>query len=87
MENLLRMRIRVCILYLAVASLKTAASGAEVSNVVTKYSQNAPHPIEMAPAISSATPPRITTLEFPSPARPAVRANGTVKPSDRPMTL
>lgn len=40
--------------------------------------------MEMAPAASSANPPRTTTLVFPSAERPALRANGTVKPSERP---
>ena len=44
-------------------------------------------PIEIAPAMSSATPPRTTSLDFPSDERPAVRANGTVRPSERPITL
>ncbi len=44
-------------------------------------------PIEMAPAMSSATPPRTTTRELPRLARPAVNANGTVRPSDKPITL
>lgn len=44
-----------------------------------------PRPMEMAPAISSARPPKMTTLVFPSAERPAVRANGTVRPSERPM--
>ena len=44
-------------------------------------------PIEMAPAMSSAIPPRMTSLDSPSEERPAVRAKGTVSPSERPMTL
>jgi hypothetical protein len=44
-------------------------------------------PILIAPAISSATPPSTTSLESPIELRPAVRAKGTVKPSDKPMTL
>ena len=46
-----------------------------------------PMPIEMAPAISSAIPPSTTSLDSPSDERPAVRAKGTVRPSDRPMML
>lgn len=44
-------------------------------------------PIEIAPAISSAIPPKTTSFEFPRDERPAVKANGTVSPSERPMTL
>ena len=44
-------------------------------------------PIEMAPATSSAMPPRMTSLDSPSEERPAVSAKGTVRPSERPMTL
>lgn len=44
-------------------------------------------PIEIAPAMSSATPPRMTSLDSPRDERPAARANGTVRPSERPMTL
>jgi hypothetical protein len=44
-------------------------------------------PIEIAPAMSSAMPPRMTSLDSPRDERPAVRANGTVRPSERPMTL
>lgn len=38
----------------------------------------------MAPAINSARPAKITVL-VPSVDNPAVRANGTVRPSDKPM--
>lgn len=41
----------------------------------------------MAPAQSSARPPVTTSVEEPSDDRPAVKANGTVRPSDRPMIL
>ena len=41
--------------------------------------------MEMAPAISSAKPPRTTSRAFPREDRPAVRAKGTVIPSERPM--
>lgn len=44
-------------------------------------------PIEMAPAMSSATPPRMTSLDSPREDKPAVSAKGTVRPSERPMTL
>ena len=44
-------------------------------------------PIEIAPAISSAIPLKMTSFEFPRDERPAVKANGTVSPSERPMTL
>jgi hypothetical protein len=44
-----------------------------------------PNPIDIAPAISSANPPKMTTLVFPKADNPAVRANGTVKPSDNPI--
>lgn len=43
--------------------------------------------MEMAPAMSSAIPPRTTSLDSPSDDRPAVNAKGTVNPSERPMTL
>jgi len=43
--------------------------------------------MEMAPAMSSAIPPRTTSFESPREERPAVRANGTVSPSERPMML
>lgn len=42
-------------------------------------------PIDMAPAMSSATPPRTTMRDSPREERPAVRAKGTVRPSERPM--
>jgi hypothetical protein len=41
--------------------------------------------MEIAPAISSANPPYTTTLVSLSAESPAVRAKGTVKPSERPM--
>lgn len=44
-------------------------------------------PIEIAPAISSATPPRTTSFDVPRDERPAVRAKGTVRPSESPMML
>lgn len=44
-----------------------------------------PRPIEMAPAVSSARPAKMTTRVSPSADKPAVRAKGTVKPSERPM--
>lgn len=44
-----------------------------------------PSPMEIAPAISSANPPNTTTLVSPSADNPAVRANGTVIPSDKPI--
>lgn len=44
-------------------------------------------PIDIAPAMSSATPPRTTSLDSPREDRPAVRAKGTVRPSERPITL
>lgn len=50
-------------------------------------SQKPPTPIEIAPAMSSATPPRTTMRELPIDDKPAVRAKGTVKPSERPMIL
>lgn len=40
--------------------------------------------MEMAPAASSASPPRTTTFVFPSAERPALSAKGTVSPSERP---
>lgn len=43
-----------------------------------------PRPMEIAPAASSARPPRTTTLVFPRADKPADRAKGTVRPSDRP---
>jgi len=43
--------------------------------------------MEMAPAMSSAMPPRTTSFELPREERPAVRANGTVSPSERPIML
>lgn len=44
-----------------------------------------PNPMEMAPAVSSAKPAKITTRVLPSVESPAVRAKGTVNPSERPM--
>ena len=44
-----------------------------------------PSPIDMAPAMSSASPPKTTSLVSPRDANPAVRANGTVMPSETPM--
>ena len=44
-----------------------------------------PRPMERAPAMSSARPPRTTSFVSPMEAKPAVRANGTVMPSDTPM--
>lgn len=46
-----------------------------------------PRPIEIAPAHNSARPPVTTSLELPRPESPAVRAKGTVNPSDRPTIL
>jgi len=46
-----------------------------------------PIPMEMAPAMSSAMPPKTTNLDSPRDERPAVRAKGTVRPSERPITL
>lgn len=43
-----------------------------------------PNPIEIAPAINSANPPRTTTLVSPRADNPALSANGTVSPSDMP---
>jgi hypothetical protein len=39
----------------------------------------------MAPAINSARPPKMTTLVDPKADKPAVKAKGTVRPSERPM--
>lgn len=44
-------------------------------------------PMEMAPANNSATPPKTTIFDSPREERPAARAKGTVRPSERPMTL
>ena len=44
-------------------------------------------PMEIAPAISSAIPPKMTSFESPRDERPAVKADGTVSPSERPMPL
>lgn len=44
-----------------------------------------PSPMERAPAMSSAKPPKTTTLVSPRYASPAVRAKGTVMPSEMPM--
>lgn len=35
--------------------------------------------------MSSANPPKMTTLVFPKADNPAVNANGTVRPSDNPI--
>lgn len=43
-----------------------------------------PRPMEIAPAASSARPPNTTTLVFPNAERPALKAKGTVNPSERP---
>ena len=43
--------------------------------------------MEIAPAMSSAMPPNTTIFESPRDERPAVKANGTVSLSERPMTL
>ena len=43
--------------------------------------------MEIVPAMSSAMPPNATIFESPRDKRPAVKANGTVSPSERPMTL
>lgn len=43
-----------------------------------------PNPIEMAPAVNSANPPRTTTLVLPNADKPALSAKGTVNPSDKP---
>ena len=50
-------------------------------------SRNPPRPIEIAPAQSSARPPVTTSFELPSDDSPAVKAKGTVRPSERPMIL
>ena len=39
----------------------------------------------IAPATSSASPPKTTTLASPRAERPAVSAKGTVRPSDSPI--
>lgn len=44
-----------------------------------------PSPMERAPAMSSAKPPKTTTLVSPRYASPAVSAKGTVMPSEIPM--
>ncbi|KAM3065075.1 hypothetical protein ACMFMF_011949 [Clarireedia jacksonii] len=44
-----------------------------------------PNPIDIAPAISSASPPYITTCVLPNADSPAVSANGTVNPSESPI--
>lgn len=44
-----------------------------------------PRPMLMEPAISSASPPKMTTFVSPKADRPAVKANGTVSPSERPI--
>ena len=44
-------------------------------------------PMDIAPAISSAMPPSTTSLDSPRDDKPAVSANGTVRPSERPITL
>jgi hypothetical protein len=41
--------------------------------------------MEMAPAINSAIPPNTTTFVSSNVDKPAVKANGTVIPSDKPM--
>ena len=43
-----------------------------------------PKPIDIAPAINSASPPSTTSLALPKADRPAVSAKGTVRPSDNP---
>ena len=43
-----------------------------------------PKPIDIAPAINSASPPSTTSLALPKVERPAVSAKGTVRPSDKP---
>lgn len=44
-----------------------------------------PNPIDIEPATISAIPPKTTTLVSSNADKPAVRANGTVMPSERPM--
>jgi hypothetical protein len=44
-----------------------------------------PNPMEIAPAINSARPPKMTILLLPRADSPAVRAKGTVRPSERPI--
>ena len=44
-----------------------------------------PRPMEIAPAMSSARPPRTTSRASPSEDKPAVSAKGTVRPSERPI--
>lgn len=44
-------------------------------------------PIDSAPEMSSAIPPTTTMRLEPMAASPAVRPNGTVKPSERPMMM
>lgn len=43
-----------------------------------------PNPMEIAPAASSARPPRTTTFVSPRADRPALSAKGTVRPSESP---
>lgn len=48
----------------------------------------APDPMAIAPAAISARPAvRMMPLESTAPESPAASANGTVKPSDMPMTM
>jgi hypothetical protein len=54
---------------------------------VTTALRNPPRPMEMAPAQSSARPAVTTNREEPIEDRPAVRAKGTVSPSERPIML
>ena len=49
--------------------------------------QKPPTPMDIVPAMSSATPPRTTIFEFPKLESPAVKAKGTVNPSDKPIIL
>jgi len=41
--------------------------------------------MEIAPAVNSARPARTTTFVSPRVDRPALRAKGTVNPSERPI--
>lgn len=56
--------------------------GAYSSLFAAKYP---PKPIDIAPAVNSARPANITTRVFPKADKPAVRAKGTVNPSDNPI--
>lgn len=57
----------------------------EETHASPRPANHPPNPIDMLPAINSAIPPYKTTFVSLNADSPAVRAKGTVNPSDKPI--